>query len=176
MTASNIQIRKLLPSDARSYREIRLEALAKSPEAFGSSVESEAAHALSWFEDRLASSEVFGAFRDDDLLGVAGYYIAEGPKRAHKATLWGMYVRPQARNMAVGRRLAVAVIDAARPHVELIQLCVVSENQVAMRIYSGLGFLEYGLEKNALKQDGRYYDQVLMALPLASIAPTRQAI
>jgi hypothetical protein len=29
-----------------------------------------------------------------------------------------------------------------------------------------LGFLEYGLAKNALKQDGRYYDDVLMAKDL----------
>jgi ribosomal protein S18 acetylase RimI-like enzyme len=77
-----------------------------------------------------------------------------------------MYVRPQGRNMAIGRRLAMAVIDAARQHAELIQLCVVSENEAARKLYSGLGFLEYGLERNALKQDGRYYDQVLMALPL----------
>lgn len=166
MTPMNIQIRKLLPGDAPSYRDIRLEALAKSPEAFGSSFETEVAQPAAWFEDRLATSEVFGAFRDDNLLGVAGFYIQEGPKKAHKATLWGMYVRPQGRNMAIGRRLAMAVIDAARQHVELIQLCVVSENEAARKLYSGLGFLEYGLERNALKQDGRYYDQVLMALPL----------
>ena len=28
---------------------------------------------------------------------------------------------------------------------------------------ASLGFLDYGLAKNALKQDGRYYDEVLMA-------------
>ena len=28
------------------------------------------------------------------------------------------------------------------------------------------GFLEYGIEKNGLKQDGRYYDEVLMAKEL----------
>jgi hypothetical protein len=29
-----------------------------------------------------------------------------------------------------------------------------------------LGFVEYGLEKKALKQDGRFYDEVLMAKDL----------
>ena len=169
MGDTNFRIRKLLPGDAHAYREIRLEALANNPEAFGSSFESEAAEPLAWFENRLATSEVSGAFRDHELLGVAGFSIQEGPKKAHKATLWGMYVRPRARTMAVGRRLAAAVIDAARRHAELIQLCVVSENQAAKRLYSSLGFLEYGLEKNALKQDGRYCDQVLMALPLAPV-------
>jgi RimJ/RimL family protein N-acetyltransferase len=40
---------------------------------------------------------------------------------------------------------------------------VVSENQQARRLYERLGFLEYGLELRALKQDGHYYDEVLMA-------------
>ena len=167
MSDGNFRIRKLLPGDARAYREIRLEALANNPEAFGSNFDSEAAEALAWFANRLSESEVFGAVGEFELLGVAGFYVHQGSKRAHKATLWGMYVRPRARRIAVGRRLAEAVIDAARQHAELIQLSVVSENHAARRLYSSLGFVEYGLEKNALKQEGRYYDEVLMALPLA---------
>jgi len=50
--------------------------------------------------------------------------------------------------------------------VELIQLAVVSDNEQARRLYERLGFLEYGLEKKSLKQDGRYYDEVLMAKDL----------
>ena len=48
----------------------------------------------------------------------------------------------------------------------MIQLAVVSDNEQARRLYAGLGFLEYGIEKNALKQDGHYYDEVLMAKDL----------
>jgi RimJ/RimL family protein N-acetyltransferase len=44
----------------------------------------------------------------------------------------------------------------------MVQLTVVSENEAARRLYGALGFVEYGLEKRALKQDGRYYDEVLM--------------
>ena len=40
---------------------------------------------------------------------------------------------------------------------------MVSEKEQARRLHERLGFLEYGLEKNALRQDGRYYDEVLMA-------------
>ena len=29
-----------------------------------------------------------------------------------------------------------------------------------------LGFLEYGIEKNALKQNGHYYDEIFMAKDL----------
>jgi ribosomal protein S18 acetylase RimI-like enzyme len=77
--------------------------------------------------------------------------------------LWGMYVRPNVRSGGIGRRLAEAIIDLARQRVELIQLMVVSDNDQARRLYASLGFFEYGIEKKALKQDGRYYDEVLMA-------------
>jgi len=74
-----------------------------------------------------------------------------------------MYVRPGARRIGVGRRLVETVLDLARQRVELIQLTVVQDNEQARRLYASLGFLDYGLEKNGFKQDGRYYDEVLMA-------------
>ena len=85
---------------------------------------------------------------------------------AHKGVLVGMYVRPQARRLGVGRRLVEAIIDTVRRHVELVQLTVVTGNEAALRLYGGLGFVQYGLEKKALKQGGRYYDEILMAKDL----------
>ncbi len=77
-----------------------------------------------------------------------------------------MYVRPSARKAGVGRRLVETIVEFARHRVELMQLSVVSDNEPARRLYERLGFLEYGIEKKALKQDGRYYDEVLMARDL----------
>jgi RimJ/RimL family protein N-acetyltransferase len=73
-----------------------------------------------------------------------------------------MYVRPAARNSGLGKKLVAAVLNHACARVEKVQLTVVSENERARRLYSTLGFVEYGFEKRALKQDGRYYDEVLM--------------
>jgi RimJ/RimL family protein N-acetyltransferase len=163
---AGIEVRLLLPVDAVLYRDIRLEALKLSSEAFGSTFEAEHAEALTWFADRLESSVVFGAFDGAGLVGTAGFFIRQGRKEAHKGVLWGMYVRPRARKAGIGRRLAEAVIDHARQHVDLIQLTVVSGNEPARRLYDSLGFIEYGIEKNSLKQDGRYWDEVLMAKSL----------
>jgi ribosomal protein S18 acetylase RimI-like enzyme len=77
-----------------------------------------------------------------------------------------MYVRPSARKAGVGRRLVETIIEFARQRVELIQLSVVSDNKRARRLYERLGFVEYGIEKKALRQDDRYYDEVLMAKDL----------
>jgi ribosomal protein S18 acetylase RimI-like enzyme len=169
MTATHIEIRRLteaVAGDAVLYREIRLEALRTNPEAFGSTFEIEDAKPLSWFSAGLANSTLLGAFRDAQLLAIAGFAIQQGQKKAHKGFIWGMYVRPDARGAGIGRRLIEAILDLARHHVELVQLSVVRGNEEARRLYVSLGFLEYGTEKNALKQNGRYYDEVLMAKDL----------
>lgn len=144
---------------------IRLQGLRCHPEAFGSTFEAESSRPLTFFSERLGTSAAFGAFRDSEIVGVAGLLIREGRKEAHKGLL-DMYVRPSARKAAVGRRLVETIIEFARHRVELIQLAVVSDNEEARRLYERLGFLEYGIEKKALKQDGHYYDEVLMAKDL----------
>jgi RimJ/RimL family protein N-acetyltransferase len=157
-----LQIRRLTTSDAALYRDIRLEALQKNPEAFGSTFAKENAQPLPWFEPVLARAAIFGAFLDGTLAGIAAYGVQESTKQAHKALLWSMYVRATARNVGLGKRLVAAVLDHARGRVEQVQLSVVSENESARRLYAALGFVEYGYEKRALRQDGRYYDEVLM--------------
>jgi len=164
--AAQIQIRRLAPADAALYRDTRLEALRCNPEAFGSTFEAESAQTLTFFSDRIGGSTVFGAFHDSKLVGIAGLLIGKGQKEAHKGRLVGMYVRPSARRAGVGRRLVETIIEFARHHVELIQLAVVSDNEQARRLYERLGFLEYGVERKALKQEGHYYDEVLMAKDL----------
>ena len=168
MDIADIQIRQLTPADAALYRSIRLAGLEQNPEAFGSSFQAEFSRPLAWFFDRLSTSQVFGAFSGTDIMGVAGLAVRQGEKEAHKGLLWGMYVRPAARGTGVARRLVEAVIDFARSRVELIQLSVVSDNERARRLYVRLGFVEYGIEKNSLKQGGKYYDEILMAKELAS--------
>lgn len=157
-------IRLLTSADATPYREIRLEALAAYPEAYSSTFEREQGKPLAWFEERLATSDVFGAFDAQELVGVAGFRRVDGAKTEHKAVLWGMYVRPRARKSGTGRRLVDAVSAHAATRVEQLQLAVVSKNEAALRLYAAAGFVVYGREVKALKQDGRYYDEILMAL------------
>lgn len=170
MDVGDIRIRQLMPEDAVLYRDIRLAGLKRAPEAFGSTFETEFAKSLTWFSDRLVTSQVFGAFRGSEILGIAGFAIRHGEKEAHKGLLWGMYVQPEARGAGVARRLVETVIAFARRRVELIQLSVVMGNEQARRLYSRLGFVEYGIERKSLKQDGQYFDEILMAKDLAAIS------
>jgi ribosomal protein S18 acetylase RimI-like enzyme len=162
----DVQIRQLTPEDAALYRDIRLEGLRVNPESFGNTFEAESMRPVALFADRIRDSVVLGAFDGSPIIGIAGLLVGKGPKETHKGLLVGMYVRPEARNRGVGRRLVEAVIEVARQRVELLHLTVVSDNESARRLYARLGFLEYGIEKKSLKQDGRYYDEVLMAKDL----------
>ncbi len=153
-------------TDAALYREIRLEALRTAPDSFGSDFAAESVRPLPWFAERLATSEVVGGFLADELAGIAGLFMQQGPKQAHKAALWGMFVRPKFRGMGIGRQLGEAIVERARGKAEIIQLTVARPNQPARRLYADLGFAEYGLEKDARKVHGRYIDDILMALDL----------
>ena len=166
MEAAQIHVRRLAPTDSAIYRDIRLEALQCHPEAYGSTFEAENAEPLSWFSNRLEGSKVFGAFHGSELIGIAGLVIRGRRKEAHKGLLVGMYVRPGSRKAGVGQRLVETIIEFAQGEIELIQLAVISENEQARRLYNRLGFVAYGIEKKALKQGSRYYDEVLMAKDL----------
>ena len=165
---SDILVRTLARADAPAYRDLRLEALRRNPEAFSSTLEIELARPMSWFEERQGGREMFGAFRGADLVGMAGFVPLQGPKKAHRAMLVSMYVDPSARGLGVGKRLVDAVIAHAQGRVEALQVGVVAGNDAAHRLYLDAGFVEYGADRKALKQDGRYDDEILMVLDLAA--------
>jgi ribosomal protein S18 acetylase RimI-like enzyme len=171
VNAADIQVRRLAADDAPLFRDIRLEALQLAADAFASTFEAESAKPLSWFAERLGASHVFGAFRGEELVGVASLIILQSAKMAHKGHLVGMYVRPDARRSGIGRRLVEAIIETARGRVEVIQLSAVAGNEAARRLYAGLGFEEYGLEKKALKLGNVYFDEILMAKDLTAKDP-----
>lgn len=165
----SIQVRLLTPDDAESFREIRLEALRTNPEAFGNTYEAEKDAPVSKYAAWMISSQMFGAFQGTELVGIVALTFLEGSKECHKGLLRSMYVSPKARKAGVGRQLVEAVIQASRGRIERILLVVVSENDGAIRLYEGMGFRRYGLEKHALKQSGKYYDEVLMSLDLTAL-------
>lgn len=161
-------IRRLARSDAAAFRLLRLDGLARHPEAFGASWEVESERPLAWFADTLESQAVFGAWSDDGtLVGSAGLYVPEAPKLRHKGTLWGAYVRPEARGRGIGTALIAGVIAHAKTCVDDVGLAVGAANPVAIRRYEALGFVQYGLEPRALKIGDVTYDEILMVLRLS---------
>lgn len=164
MTA-DIPIRPLEPSDARAYRDLRLEALAASPEAFGSSYEEEAPLPLETVRARIPASgpsAIFGAFAEGRLVGMAGFAVYERAKASHKGVMWGVYVQADGRGQGLGRRLVQQVIDHASRHVIMLEAAVGLMNERARRTYHALGFRPYGIERKALRVGDVFYDEELL--------------
>jgi ribosomal protein S18 acetylase RimI-like enzyme len=159
---NSFSIRRLSPSDVASFRSIRLEALRNASEAFGSTFEKESNEPLQYFVDRLDRNAVFGGFFGDSLVGVAGFCRQEGIKMSHKGFLWGMYLKPEARGSGLAAILVERLLEYASQEVEQVQLTVVASNPRAIRFYERMGFVAYGLEKEALKDKDSYFDEILM--------------
>src|SRR5258707_532281 len=101
-----MKIRLLNAKDAGSYRTIRLEAVHDAPLAFAESTAEAREKSFDDFVNYLDSHErgdfVLGAFEDDTLIGVVGFFRTAHSKHSHKGTIWGMYVRPAYRRRGVG--------------------------------------------------------------------------
>jgi ribosomal protein S18 acetylase RimI-like enzyme len=159
-----LSVRLLTEADAGAYRALRLRALSEHPEAFTASAEAEAAHPEAWFAERIATGPIYGGWHAGALAGMAGFFVREGAKLAHKGVLWGMYVAPEARGSGLGKALIAAVIAHARGRCEELTLGVWTDNKPALALYRAMGFVECGFEARLLKLDGRYYDETWMSI------------
>ena len=77
----------------------------------------------------------------------------------------GMGLLPNYRGQGLGRSLAEQTIQAARSAgMERIELEVFASNKSAIALYHTIGFVIEGTKKRARKLDGKYDDNVCMAL------------
>jgi ribosomal protein S18 acetylase RimI-like enzyme len=162
-------IARLQPAHAAVYRNLMLEAYDRHPDAFTASVDERGGLPLAWWEARVAASAearelVLGAFEGGELAGVAGLAFETRPKLRHKASLFGMYVRPAARHLGLGAQLVQAVVDqaAARPGIRLVQLTVSDGNTAARALYERCGFTAFGTEPMAMALGDGYVAKVHM--------------
>lgn len=162
---ARFSLSRLQRDDAAIFREIRLEGLARHPEAFGASYEEELQYSLPQFGDRIENNAVFGGFADDGTLsGVVALARSKGTKMHHIGSIWGMYVRPEGRGTGLSRSLMMAVLDEARGSCRSIRLSVVSSNATAIRLYESLGFKTWAVDMEALRVGDTYHDEILMRL------------
>lgn len=165
-----MEIRKLNPNDAENYRTIRLEALKYKPEAFSSSYEDEVGFSVEKYRDRINNDHTytFGAFKGDILVGTVTLLCETKKKIKHRATIVAMYVKPDQRKLGVGKALMNVAINKAKEleKIDQIYLAVTVGNEPAKRLYTSLGFVTYGVDRNALKIDDTYFDEELMVLKI----------
>ena len=125
MPSSAPLVRRLTPADALSLRQLRLDALQETPEAFGSSYEEEHTLTLDDIRGWIApadDSAMFGVFVQGALAGMVGVARQRKLKMRHKAHIWSMYVAPAFRGQGLGRLLMRAAIDHAAGTVSYTHL------------------------------------------------------
>ncbi len=167
-------IAPITPDIFPAWRQLRLRALREHPDAFGSTWESYAALTLDEAADRFRdrrgpTSETLGAFdADGTLVGSIGIMQEDGAKSLHRMFVWGMYVAPDARGTGIADALVDSAVAFARSLKGVLQihLAVTAHNHTARRLYERHGFIRYGTDPRALKQDGAFIDEDLMVLRL----------
>jgi GNAT superfamily N-acetyltransferase len=167
-------VRRLEEFDIESLLTLRREALVVEPSAFSASSGADVGADPGFVREAMRHPAVqgfFGAF-DGDLVGMVGVHRHEREKEAHKAGVWGMYVRPAHRGKGLGMALLSAAVEYARSLPGLTHLHLsVSETAVpALRLYERMGFVTWGTEPAALQVGGVFIATHHMVLRLADTA------
>jgi RimJ/RimL family protein N-acetyltransferase len=94
--------------------------------------------------------------------GIANLYLQPYQKLSHQC-LFAIIVDEKHRGKGVGKALLDELMKLAKEqfHLEFLHL-EVYEGNPAIRLYKRLGFEEYGVHRRFMKQEGRYYDKILM--------------
>ena len=158
-----IEVRTARPDEWRHVRDLRLRALADSPDAFGSTFERERVYAkrewLRWISGwERTVNRLLVAIDEQTWIGMAVGSRADDDERAH---LYAMWVDPDSRRTGVGRRLVEAILEWAEAEgATEIELGATAINRDAVVFYERLGFADTS-ERHALR-DGSPLEVVVM--------------
>jgi len=141
-----MHVRAVRPDEWRELREIRLRALADSPDAFGATlaeVEGDPDETWRLRADRPGGIAVVAADEAERFVGMASGGPA--PDGMDIAAIYGMWVEPAARGQRIGEALILALADwAGKAGYETIGLGVTLGNAPAIALYERLGFVDTG--------------------------------
>jgi len=131
---------KLLePKDSIAYRAIRLEALKKYPEYFGSGYEQQLQLEKLYFERLIEEGsekgKMAGVFIDDQLVGICGVTF-ETKVLPNAGEIIQMYVKPEYQNKGFGKSLMKKIEDICTSSaISTALLEVVINNSSAIKVY-----------------------------------------
>ncbi|MEH1882976.1 MULTISPECIES: GNAT family N-acetyltransferase [unclassified Nostoc] len=137
-------IRQLTKYDVKDYRNIRLEALYKNPDSFGTTDHEEAIKTIEQFQDRILvdnNNFILGCLEDKELIGIFAFHQESRIKLRHKAYITSMYVQQEHRRKGIGKLLLNELIERAKAinEVEILLLDIVEGNFLAKQLYLSLG-------------------------------------
>ncbi len=149
-----VDIRAFTADEWPLFKELRLRAVADSPDAFRGTHDEEAALDDEQWRDMVARTaahpdgELFLATVDGRPAGITFVRIHRDDAEASIGSMW---VAPEERGRGVSRHLLHAAVDFARAGgATAVRLAVTRDNGPAQRLYETLGFVPNG-ETEALR-------------------------
>ncbi len=111
---SGYSLRRLWPADWRSYKSIRLDALATNPGVYGSNLLRESGFPDEQWQQRLAQSggAFWGLFFEKELVGLTGVF--NDPEHPEEAKFIASFIRPLHRGKGLSALFYAARIDWAK--------------------------------------------------------------
>jgi GNAT superfamily N-acetyltransferase len=164
-----MEVRRARADEWEALRDIRLAALAESPDAFGSTLA----------EERDADEAGWrGWITGEEWAGAVATFVADGPDRfLGMATgfrpddrptigwLFGMWVPPERRGEGIGRQLVAAVVGwAASLDIDQLLLHVTEGNDGAVRFYASCGFVGTSAVREPLREGSDRMAQTMRLL------------
>ena len=170
-----MKIIRLTPKDYEPFYALRLASLEECPEEFATDADAWKNAPRETISKLLINSEtrpdapIFGAWKNEEMVGLIGVNRDLRPSVMHKFTLWGLYVLPELRKQGVGRALLDEVIKVAHEtsDLRLVRAVVTITSQAAISLLEKQGFKVFGREPEGKRLNEKYYDQVYLWLPLS---------
>lgn len=153
-----------------AYRDLWLEALRDTPEAFAADYETQKNVPDEVWKKRLEQvlleKEAIMVFArvDGELVGMIGGYFEDNPKFSHIVTVWGAYVKPDFRNQGIATDMANELIERIKkkPGIRKIKTYSVTSGNMAVMVYKKHGFDIVGISKGELRVGDEYRDVYIM--------------
>lgn len=111
---------------------------------------------------------LLGAFYENKLIGVLDF-ISNKRNRINHWGKFGISLHTDFQNFGIGTQMINMMIEWAKQNEQTNMICLsVHENNTrAIHLYKKLGFIEYGLLKNCIKNvDGRFTNSIEMFLEI----------
>jgi ribosomal protein S18 acetylase RimI-like enzyme len=152
-----METRRLTADDWRTYRDVRLAALADAPHAYGSTLAREQAFEEAEWRRRLDTGLCVIGLRDGGCAGMVGMYLSD----EDTPMLIAIWVHPDHRGHGVGDALVREVLAwAAENSWSSVVLRVAEGNDAARRLFVRHGFTPTG-EHAPLESDPGVRTEIL---------------
>lgn len=148
------------PDDWMLWRDLRLRALADSPDAFASTLAREQSFSEDEWRARLVGSSYVGR------LGVAPAAIGAGVRQAEDhLQVVAMWTAPEARGHGLGSAILTALVATAAEENRRLELDVAVDNEVARSLYERHGFVATGERQPLRAGSALEVEKMVSSLP-----------